>query len=182
MNRGQLIRILKCVAAALVLAACTGGGAVLEVADDTIAVCAGVLPGKSEPYWFGVSVSNAGQSPITLKAVHLGEQDHILMDDAFAVPAVRLDDGTMLGVGVMHNPAEESAGLWAGRQSVAGYVIAPGAHVDLALGLSRDGAETGRVHSQIVTYRVDGERYDRKATSELNLALTIDCETLDDVQ
>ena len=97
MNRGQLIRILKCVAAALVLAACTGGGAVLEVADDTIAVCAGVLPGKSEPYWFGVSVSNAGQSPITLKAVHLGEQDHILMDDAFAVPAVRLDDGTMLG-------------------------------------------------------------------------------------
>ncbi|TRY19533.1 hypothetical protein FOJ82_01115 [Tessaracoccus rhinocerotis] len=180
MKQGKLIRILECVTVALVLAGCTGGAAVLAVPDGTNAVCAGVLPGKAEPYWFGIPVSNPGQSPITLKDVRLGEHDHIMMSDAFAVPAVQLDDGTMLGVGVMRAPAEESPELWSGRQSVAGYVIAPGADVHLALGLSRDGAETGRVHSQTITYRVDGELYDRNATSGLKMALTSDCQTLEE--
>lgn len=41
----------------------------------------------------------------------------------------------------------------------------------------RDAPETGRVLSQLITYRVDGEFYDREATSRLELVLN-DCSAL----
>ena len=145
-------------------------------------MCAKVISGEAEPYWFGVPVSNPGQRPITLKDVRLGEQDHLLLNEALAVPPLRLDDGTMLGVGVMQDPAAENADLWAGRQPVAGYSIPPGATVHLALALSVDAAETGRARSQLITYHVDGELRQREATSRLELALTDDCQTLDEDQ
>lgn len=171
MTSRRLVRILGC-AAALAIAGCAGGGP-LAVPDGS-AMCATVLPGNAEPYWFGVPVSNVAGRPITLKAVHLGEQDHMLVDEAFAVPPIQLRDGTTLGVGVIHDPAAETPDMWAGRQAVTGYVIAPGATVDLVFGLTRDGAETGEARSQDVTYRVDGEHQDRYATSRLELTLTDD--------
>lgn len=179
MRPGPLIRVVGLATAVLAAASCAVAP-VLRVPDDSTRICAEVLANAAEPYWFGVPISNTGQSAITLKAVRLGEQDHIVLNDAFAVPPVQQNDGDMLGVGIMRDPAKETPELWAGRQPVAEYVIPPGVTVHLALALSREEAETGLVRSQIITYRVDGELHDREATSRLGLALTVDCETLDE--
>lgn len=177
MKPGRFIRIIGFATAALVVASCAVAP-VLSVPDSSSEMCAGVLAGEAEPYWFGIPISNSGQRAIALKSVRLGEQDHILLNNAFAVPPVQRDDGTMLGVGIMRDPATETPDLWAGRQAIAGYMIPPGATIHLALALSRAAAETGRVRSQIITYRVDGELYDREATSGLGFAITADCQTL----
>lgn len=179
MKPGRLNRIVGFATAVLAATSCAVAPG-LGVPDNSSLICAGVVANEAEPYWFGVPVSNSGQSTITLKAVRLGEKDHILLNDAFAVPPVQQNDGDMLGVGIMRDPAKETPDLWAGRQPVAGYMIPSGATVHLAFALSRDQVETGRVRSQIITYRVDGELHDREATSELGLALTSDCETLDE--
>lgn len=152
----------------------------LSVPDNSTMMCAGILANAAEPYWFGIPITNSGQRAITLKTVRLGEQDHILLNDALAVPPVQQDNGDMLGIGVMRNPATEEADLWAGRQSVAGYMIPPETTIHLALALSRDKAETGRARSQIITYRVDGDVRDRETTSRLELVVTTHCETLDE--
>lgn len=178
MTPGRLIRIVGFATAVLAAASCAVAP-VLEMPDGG-EMCAGVLAGEVEPYWFGVQVSNSGLHTVELMAVQLGEQDHIALNDAFVVPPVQQIDGTMLGVGIMYDPSTESPDLWAGRQPVAGYMIPPKTTVFLALALSRDAAETGQVRSQIITYRVDGEFYDREATSRLRLALTDDCQTLDE--
>ncbi|RMB61768.1 hypothetical protein EAX62_03870 [Tessaracoccus antarcticus] len=143
-------------------------------------MCASVLTDQAEPYWFGVPVSNPGQRAIALQAVRLGEQDHMVLNDSYAVPPVQQSDGTTLGVGGMRDPAKENPDLWAGRQPVDGYMLAPGTDVFLTLALSRDAAETGRVRSQVITYRVDGELSDRQATSRLRIILTEDCQTLNE--
>lgn len=68
---------------------------------------------------------NSGQRTVELKPVQLSDRDNILLDEALAVPPAEQDDGTMLVIGIMHDPATETPDLWAGRQPVARYMIPP---------------------------------------------------------
>ena len=178
MKTRRMLGALGCLTAVLGATSCAVSP--ILVVPDGNEVCSGVLAGDAEPFWFGVQVSNPGQRAIALKAVRLGEQDHMVLNDAYAIPPVKQSDGTTLGVGAMRDPATEIPDLWAGRLAVDGYMLAPGTDVFLTLALSRDAAETGRVYSQVTTYRVDGELSDRRVTSRLNLSLTKDCQTLNE--
>ncbi|MGO1385415.1 MAG: hypothetical protein ACTHWA_10220 [Arachnia sp.] len=178
MKTGRMLRALGCVAAVLGATSCAVAPILVVPGGDEM--CASVLAGEAEPYWFGVQVSNPGQRAIALKTVRLGEQNNMVLNDAYAIPPVESDDGGTLGVGTMRDPARETAELWAGRQPVDGYKLAPGTDVFLTLALSRDAAETGRVRSQVITYQVDGELSVRQATSRLGLVITEDCQTLNE--
>ena len=178
MKTGQMLLGLGCVTAVLSATSCAVAPILVVPSGDEM--CVSVLASKAEPYWFGVQVSNPGQRAIALKDIRLGEQDHMVLKDAYAIPPVQSDDGGTLGVGTLHDPSTQDPELWAGRQPVDGYKLAPGTVVFLTLALSRDEAETGRVRSQVITYQVDGELSYRQTTSRLELVLTKDCQTLNE--
>lgn len=91
MKTGRMLRALGCVTALLGATSCAVSP--ILVVPDGSEGCAGVLADQTEPYWFGVQVSNPGHRAIALKAVRLGEQDHMVLNDAFAVPPVQRDNG-----------------------------------------------------------------------------------------
>lgn len=173
MKIGRMLRALVCVTAVLSASSCAAAPILVVPGGDKM--CMSVLASEAETIWFGLQVSNPGPRAITLKAVRLGEQDHMVLNDAYAVPPVQTDDGGTLGVGTMRDPARQAPELWAGRQPVDGYTLAPGTVVFLALALSRDEAETAEVRSQVITYQVDGELSYRQATSRLGLVLKETC-------
>lgn len=170
----RLLGAAACGLAALVTAGCAGVGPFLAAPEGST-TCQGVQPGKPDPYWLGFPLQNLSDQPITLKAVRLGEHEGVRLDDAIAVPA-EMPDGTVIGgVGTMHDPATNNPEIWAAGRPVAGVVVLPHARVSIAVALSRTTPAGGWAQSQVVTYQVRGEPFDREVTSRLGLGLMAEC-------
>lgn len=134
-----------------------------------------------EPVWFGSYVENQGSRPATLHSARLGDAEGATLIEVLAIPEITQADGSTLLLGIGRDLATESPELWAVRQPVDGYVIQPGQIIVVAFQISRaTNAEVAMVASQTVTYRIDGEPFDRDATSRLSFAIAPDCDAIED--
>lgn len=169
--------VVLSVAGAALCTACAPAASPLTLPDGAAAVCASVLPDRSEPYWFGIPVTNRTDRTVVLERIELDKSEGLQLVDAVAVPPLRTADGGTLGIGAVHDPAETEPDVWAGRQALDGFRLEPGVHVDIAVALTRAaGTEMGRSRSQFVTFHLDGELITRRASSRFEITLAPDCD------
>ena len=82
-------------------------------------------------------------------------------------------------LGILGNIATAEPELWATREPLDGFAIEPGEQVAVGLRLAPDpGVEAATIDREDITYRVQGELFDRTATSQLTLAIATDCDAL----
>lgn len=133
-----------------------------------------------EPLYFGTPVENLSSNPITLTGARLGDSDGAALSGVLIFPQITEADGSTLMLGVGRDLASDSPDLWATRQPLDGFVVQPGQHVSVGFEVSRvPGSEIATVASQIITYRVNGEFFDRQATSRLRFAIAEDCDAIE---
>lgn len=132
----------------------------------------------SEAVWFGIFIENMGTAPISLTGARLGESGGATLLDTLAIPEVIDSDGDHLTLGTAKDLATDQPQMWAVRQPVEGFTLHPGQPAAVALRIVRTpGAATATVHTQDITYRVEGEPFIRPATSRQLIAVGVgDCE------
>ena len=131
-----------------------------------------------EAVWFGTNVQNLTSRSITFAEARLGQAEGAALIDT--IPEIIDADGDYLLLGSARDLATDVPELWAVRQPVAGFVLQPGQNASIGFQFARaSGADVADVTSQDITYRVDGELFDRTTTSRLRMVIASDCDAIE---